>query len=140
SGSSRSPRRRRRDCASYCTRSGPRIASSTSKPRDRCRVGGVAPASSRGAVPPQRPADRELYVQALGSLSVEALRTRFFAARRPPDAVVERLTHIDYIDHVAWVANDAAVPPAGIGRFIVSAEDSAKAEIALGILDAYQGK
>jgi CRP-like cAMP-binding protein len=36
---------------------------------------------------PQLPAHRELYLNALGSLSKEALRTRFFAARRPPDAV-----------------------------------------------------
>jgi acetyltransferase len=107
------------------------------------RVQPVPATTSKGlrvVLHPQRPADRELYVEALGSLSVEALRTRFFAARRPPDAVVERLTHIDYIDHVAWVADDADGLPAGIGRFIVSAEDSAKAEIALGILDAYQGK
>jgi len=53
---------------------------------------------------PQLPEDRELYLDALGSLSIESLWTRFFAARRPPDAVVERLLHIDYIDHVAWVA------------------------------------
>jgi GNAT superfamily N-acetyltransferase len=89
---------------------------------------------------PQRPADRELYIEALGSLSLEALRTRFFAARRPPEAVVERLMHIDYIDHVGWVADDAGGLPMGMGRFIVSADDSAEAEIAFGIRDAYQGK
>ena len=92
---------------------------------------------------PQLPAHRELYLQALGSLSKEALRTRFFAAHLPPDAVIERLLHIDYIDHVAWVASESAAPdarPLGIARFIVSGDDPAKAEIAISIIDACQGK
>ena len=91
---------------------------------------------------PQLPAHRELYLSALGSLSKDALRTRFFAARLPPDAVIERLLHIDYIDHVAWVACESADPGAralGIARFIVSAEDPRKAEIAITIIDACQG-
>jgi CRP-like cAMP-binding protein len=90
---------------------------------------------------PLRPADRALYLEALGSLSIDSLRTRFFAARRPPDAVIERLIHIDYIDHVAWVAEPAGGGPAlGIARFIVSARDPAEAEIALAIGDASQGQ
>src|SRR5262245_20516347 len=70
---------------------------------------------------PLRPADRKLYLDALGSLSIESLRTRFFAARRPPDSVVERLINIDYIDHVAWVAvepDGASERPFGTARFI----------------------
>jgi len=91
---------------------------------------------------PQRPADRELYLNALGSMSLESLRTRFFAARRPPDAVVERLLHIDYIDHVAWVAvaEGEGGRQLGIGRYVVSAIDATKAELAVAIIDAYQGK
>jgi RimJ/RimL family protein N-acetyltransferase len=93
---------------------------------------------------PLLPSDRKLYLEALGSLSLESLRTRFFAAHRPPDAVVERLINIDYIDHVAWVAlepRDAGgALPLGIARFIVAADDPAQAEIAIGIVDAYQGR
>lgn len=92
---------------------------------------------------PQLPAHRELYLAALGSLSKEALRTRFFAAHRPPDVVIERLLHLDYIDHVAWVASESPAPGAralGIARFIVSEVDPAKAEIAITIIDAYQGQ
>jgi protein lysine acetyltransferase len=90
---------------------------------------------------PLRPADRQLYLEALGSLSIESLRTRFFAARRPPDAVIERLIHIDYIDHVAWVAEPAGGGPTlGIARFIVSAHDPSEAEVAIAIGDACQGK
>jgi len=92
---------------------------------------------------PQLPAHRELYLQALGSLSKEALRTRFFAARVPPDAVIERLLHIDYIDHVAWVASESAAPGAralGIARFIVSADDPSKAELAIMIVDDHRGQ
>jgi CRP-like cAMP-binding protein len=92
---------------------------------------------------PLRPIDRQLYIEALGSLSLESLRTRFFAARRPPDSVVERLINIDYIDHVAWVCvepDGARERPLGIARFIVSAGDAAEAEIAIGIVDAYQGR
>ena len=92
---------------------------------------------------PQLPAHRELYLSALGSLSKDALRTRFFAARLPPDTVIERLCHIDYIDHVAWVACESPEPGAralGIARFIVSADDPRKAEIAITIIDACQGQ
>jgi CRP-like cAMP-binding protein len=92
---------------------------------------------------PQLPAHRKLYFETLESLSKDALRMRFFAARRPPDAVLERLLHIDYIDHVAWVASDSAAPgahPYGIARFIVSGADPTKAEIAIMIIDACQGR
>ena len=97
----------------------------------------------RVVLQPQLPSHRDLYMNALGSLSQEALRTRFFAARLPPDAVLERLFHIDYIDHVAWVASESADPDAralGIARFIVSADDPTKAEIAITIIDDHQGQ
>jgi CRP-like cAMP-binding protein len=92
---------------------------------------------------PLLPGDRKLYVEALGSLSMETLRRRFFLAHRPPDAVVDRLLEIDYIDHVAWVAVDPAgdhVPPLGVGRLIVSARDPDEAEFAVGVVDAQQGR
>jgi RimJ/RimL family protein N-acetyltransferase len=92
---------------------------------------------------PQLPAHRKLYLEALESLSKEALRTRFFAAHKPPAAVLERLLHIDYIDHVAWVACESPAPDArvlGIARFIVAADDPEKAEVAITIIEACQGQ
>jgi GNAT superfamily N-acetyltransferase len=106
----------------------------------------IAATTSKGLrvwLQPQLPAHRDLYRELIGSLSKESLRTRFFAAHKPPDAVLERLLHIDYIDHVAWVASESPAPdarPLGIARFIVAAEDPARAEIAITIIDDCQGK
>jgi protein lysine acetyltransferase len=110
------------------------------------RVQPILATTSKGlrvALHPQLPAHRALYAEAFGSLSLESLRTRFFAPRRPPQAVLERLLHIDYVDHVAWVAEqpaDRGGRPLGIARFIVSADDPGNAEIAISIVDAYQGR
>jgi CRP-like cAMP-binding protein len=91
---------------------------------------------------PLLPADRALYLEAFGTLSLDALRTRFFAARKPPDAVIERLIAIDYIDHVAWVALDPDHPstPLGISRLVVSAEDPRSAEFAVLVFEPSQGR
>lgn len=89
---------------------------------------------------PLLPADRPLYLEAFGKLSIDTLRTRFFAARPPPDAVIERLIAIDYIDHVAWVAIDPADPrsPFGIARLVVSQADAGSAELAVLVFEARQ--
>jgi CRP-like cAMP-binding protein len=91
---------------------------------------------------PLLPSDRPRYLEALGNLSLETLRTRFFAPRKPPDAVVARLIDIDYIDHVAWLALDPADPrqPLGICRMIVAAEDPRSAEIAVVVFEKHQGQ
>lgn len=83
---------------------------------------------------PLLPTDRQIYHDALGKLSLGSLKKRFFVARRPPDTVLERLIHIDYIDHVAWVAIDSEGRALGICRLIVQADDPGVAEIALGVL------
>jgi len=91
---------------------------------------------------PLLPADRPQYLAALGSMSLEAIRTRFFAARRPPDAVVARLIDIDYVDHVAWLAlgADGARQPLGVCRLVVAADDPRSAEIAVVVFEKHQGQ
>lgn len=91
---------------------------------------------------PLLPTDRASYLDLFGRVSIETLYKRFFTARRPPDAVIERLLHIDYVDHFAWVAIDAADPqsPAGIFRLVVEKDEPGAAEIALAVVDGYQGR
>ena len=92
---------------------------------------------------PLVPADRPLYMEALGSLSPETLYTRFFASNRPADAVVQRLLDIDYIDHVAWVAVRAESPEEpslGVGRLVAEPKDGSCAEFAVAVVDAHQRK
>lgn len=99
--------------------------------------------TSRGlsvAIRPLLPTDRRFYVDALGHASLDTLRKRFFAARMPPAAVIERLIHIDYVDHVAWVAVDSAGRGLGVARLVVEAEDPGLAEIALGVAESHQGQ
>ena len=93
---------------------------------------------------PLLPADRAHYLEALGTFSRESLRRRFFGASRPPAAVIERLTHIDYVDHVAWVAvrEDAGKPRQRLGvcRLVAEDGDPESAELAVGIPDAHQAR
>jgi RimJ/RimL family protein N-acetyltransferase len=107
-------------------------------------VRAVTPAGLALWLRPLLPADRPQYLAALGALSRETLRRRFFRSARPPDAVIERLIEIDYVDHVAWVAvgEPGAEPdrPLGVCRLITDAEDPKSAEVAIGVVDAHQGR
>lgn len=91
---------------------------------------------------PLLPSDRASYFELFGRASVDTLYKRFFVARRPPDAVIERLLHIDYVDHFAWVAITADAPhrPVGIFRLIVDKDDPSAAEVALAVEDGHQGQ
>jgi CRP-like cAMP-binding protein len=110
------------------------------------RVEPVPATTSKGLrvlLRPLLPADRPRYLDALGKLSLETLRKRFFVAYRPPDSIVKRLIDIDYVDHVAWVAVDPAGPgagPLGVCRLIVAANDPSAAEIAVGVVEAHQDR
>lgn len=79
----------------------------------------------------------------LAAMSRESLRRRFFSGGMPPESVIRYLLDVDYVDHFAWVAIDAADPglvPIGSARFIRSLTDHREADIAFGLVDDWQGR
>lgn len=93
---------------------------------------------------PLLPRDRSAYLDALGRLSQESLRNRFFTPGQPPASVIDYLLDIDYARHFAWVVTDPANrehPGVGVARY-VNTDDSPPhyAELAMGIADDFQGQ
>lgn len=79
----------------------------------------------------------------LAEMSRESLQRRFFSGGMPPESVIRYLLDVDYVDHFAWVAIDAADPqlvPIGSARFIRSLTDHREADIAFGLVDQWQGR
>lgn len=79
----------------------------------------------------------------LAAMSRESLQRRFFSGGMPPESVIRYLLDVDYVDHFAWVAIDAADPelvPIGSARFIRSHTDHREADIAFGLVDDWQGR
>ena len=79
----------------------------------------------------------------LAAMSRESLQRRFFSGGMPPESVIRYLLDVDYVDHFAWVAIDAAdsgLVPIGSARFIRSLTDHREADIAFGLLDDWQGR
>jgi len=94
----------------------------------------VAGATHQGRPVVLRPllaSDRALYRESLGSISLETLRRRFFTPRPPADAVVERLIHIDHVDHVAWICLTPEGRVLGFLRFVVQGDEPGVADIAI---------
>jgi len=77
-------------------------------------------------------------------LSPEARYQRFQATVRDlSDAQLRHLTEIDYDDHMAWVALDPTqpdLPGLGVARYIRVAGHRDVAEVAVTVLDAWQGR
>jgi GNAT superfamily N-acetyltransferase len=93
----------------------------------------------RVVVRPLRPGETDPVQQVFGGLSSHSRRMRFLAAM--PDlgrAMLERLADVDHDRHGCWVA-EVAGRPVGIGRYVRTPDDPAVAEIALEIVDEYQG-
>lgn len=91
-----------------------------------------------------RPDDKLPIQEGLRKLSPLSRYRRFHAdVDRLSDRQLRYLTELDFENHVAWVA---VLPHAngeegiGVGRWIRTAEDSEVAEVALTVLDAYQGQ
>jgi len=94
-------------------------------------------------VRPIRPDDKPLLVDGFRRLSEESRIRRFMAPLRELSADQLRyLTEIDYVDHFAWVAVLADRPTFGIGvgRYIRLAAEPDVAEVAITVVDEYQGK
>jgi CRP-like cAMP-binding protein/RimJ/RimL family protein N-acetyltransferase len=88
------------------------------------------------------PSDRSGLAESIRKMSAESLHRRFFGSA-VPEALIDYLVDIDYVDHFAWVA--LAAPRSGaerIGscRYIRSVDDRSTAEVAFGLVDEWQGR
>ncbi|MFP5332522.1 MAG: N-acetyltransferase family protein [Acidimicrobiia bacterium] len=89
---------------------------------------------------PVTPDDKPLLADGFARLSERARYLRFLApADRLTPAQLAYLSEVDHHDHVAWGAleNDAAV---GVGRLVRYEDDPSSADVALTVLDEYQGR
>jgi acetyltransferase len=101
----------------------------------------VTLAGRRYVLRPIRPADVELYPGFLERISPQDIRFRFLAPRRHfPDAMLRRLTQLDYDRDMAFVAVAADTGElAGIGRLSTTPDKNA-AEFALLVRTDLQGQ
>jgi acetyltransferase len=99
--------------------------------------------TTRVVVRPALPQDRDLQRAFVRNLSDAARYFRFMTKLRElPEAMAEHFTAIDYIGHVALVAevfSDAGATMVGEARYIVDAGDAAACEFAVAVADAWQG-
>jgi GNAT superfamily N-acetyltransferase len=90
---------------------------------------------------PITPADTGLVADIFAGLSPESRRLRFLTAKdelRP--AELRYLTDVDHHDHEAIAALDASTGrSAGIARYIRDRSDPATAELAVAVVDGWQG-
>jgi RimJ/RimL family protein N-acetyltransferase len=93
------------------------------------------------AVGPER---KDRFTEALASLSERSRYLRFAQPmHRLSDADLRYLTEIDYRDHMAWAAvslDAAGAPSVAVARYIRRQDDPKAAEVAVVVLDAYQGR
>jgi GNAT superfamily N-acetyltransferase len=99
---------------------------------------------TRVLVRPIEPDDRERLQVGLYRLSPTSRYRRFHAAvSELSDAQLRYLAEVDPVNHLAWIALDPALPgePAvGVARRIRLPTAPRTAEVAVTVLDAYQGR
>jgi GNAT superfamily N-acetyltransferase len=87
---------------------------------------------------PLLPDDGELMREGLSHMSEQSRFARFGSGRSTlNEAEIQYLTDVDQVSHVAWGAT-IDDHPAGVGRYIVG--DDGRAEIAVTVVDEYQGR
>ncbi len=94
---------------------------------------------------PVTPAAKPLIVRGLGQISSETSRRRFFTVRhRFSDEELEAMTNLDGHRKFALGATvrgtDGAVEPVGIARFARLEDTPTVAEVAILVIDAFQGQ
>lgn len=99
---------------------------------------------TRVLVRPIREDDKERLRETFRRLSPEARYQRFLhAINELSDAQVRSLTELDYHDHMSWVALDPSrpeLPAIGEARYIRVANHPEVAEVAVTVVDAWQGR
>jgi RimJ/RimL family protein N-acetyltransferase len=95
----------------------------------------------RVRIRPLVPGDREEIARALDRMSSQSLYFRFHrVVKRLSDAELQYLADVDQERHVAWGAialDEPARPGIGVARFVRDADDPSRAQVAIGIIDAY---
>ncbi len=95
-------------------------------------------------VRPIAPDDKDKLRAGFQQLSPASRYQRFQSTMRAlSDAQVRYLTEIDHDDHMAWVALDPTLPGApglGVARYIRIGGQPDVAEVAVTVLDAWQGR
>jgi GNAT superfamily N-acetyltransferase len=97
---------------------------------------------SRVRVRPGRPSDRELLIRGFDRLSDES-RYRRFLAPMPElsEEMVRYLTDVDHHEHEAIIALDEDTGEGlGVARYVRSTERSDVAEVAVTVIDDWQGR
>lgn len=93
---------------------------------------------------PLHPSDQDRIERGIMELSDRSRYLRFFSGfKTVPPSVIERLSAVDGINHIAWgVVNlDADDHPAiAAAHAIRDSDDPAKGEFAIAVLDDYHGK
>jgi GNAT superfamily N-acetyltransferase len=90
-----------------------------------------------------RPSDEARIRDGIAAMSDRSRYLRFFTAfRTAPDSIVKRLSAVDGHDHIGWGAillDGAGNPPIAAAHAIRDDADSACGELAVAVLDDYQG-
>ena len=89
------------------------------------------------------PEDKWRFVEGLTRLSPAARFQRFFTPiKRLTEEQLQYLTEVDQEQHVAWGICDTSapgMPGIGVGRYVVTEDDVDVGDIAITILDEFQG-
>jgi GNAT superfamily N-acetyltransferase len=90
---------------------------------------------------PIEPDDKDALARGFDRLSERSRYRRFLSPRGPlTDAELQYLTEVDHHDHEALVAVDPTTGEGvGVARFVRSAEDPNVAELAVAVVDDWQG-
>jgi CRP-like cAMP-binding protein len=92
---------------------------------------------------PILPTDREKLADVQPGFSRESHYRRFFSAPPLSDHVVSYLIDLDYVDHFAWAAlarDRPDEPSVASARYIREPGEPDTAEVALSVIDDYQGR
>lgn len=90
-----------------------------------------------------RPSDEARIREGIAEMSDRSRYLRFFSAfREAPESIVKRLSAVDGHDHIGWGAillDGQDYPAIAAAHAIRSQEDTSTGELAIAILDDYQG-
>jgi RimJ/RimL family protein N-acetyltransferase len=90
---------------------------------------------------PIEPDDKDAIVTAFERLSPESRYRRFFSPlHRLSSRDLAYLTEVDHHDHEAVIAQSDRRAPLGVARFVRSADQPEKAEVAVAVVDDWQGR
>lgn len=93
-------------------------------------------------VRPLLPSDRDELARGFDHLSTESRRLRFLSSvEHLTPETLDYLTTLDYDDHFAWAAFDVdSGTGVGVARYIRDHDDRTRAEAAVTVAEAYQGR